>query len=274
MNEFLGFGVAGNFANHLQQAGEFKDFANMQTEEANAPVGIFPFYIPNSGTILGRYCFNNQNIILPPNPDFNVQAEPEVALECDLEYKDGKVTKITPKYFMAFNDTSVRNDKNAKKLSQKKNFSEGSKAMGQKIPIDTFSTGGICDNYSLASFIIIDEKVQDYGESSELIGYSYFYEKLIEWIKNKLNTQEEFSVLENMQEVLKEAKYPKKALIAVGATRYTHLAETRFLKKGDTICIVVYNHKKYTLDEIKDIITQKCITSDIQEISLVRQVVK
>lgn len=274
MREYLGFGVAGNFANHLEQAGESNDFANVEAEEEDAPKGIFPFYIPRSVSSLGRYCVNNNAIILPNDDSFCVQAEPEVALECDLEYQDGKVTAVLPKFFMAFNDASVRNDKNATKLSQKKNFSEGSKAMGTKIPIDRFSSGGICDNYSIASFLIFDNKVQEYGENSELIGYSYFYEKLIEWIKNKLNTQKDYSVLENLSAILKEASYPIKTIIAIGATRYTELAEKRFLRRGDVVVIVVFNHKKYSLEEIKAIASKECIPSDLEDISVVRQEVR
>ncbi|PAF45227.1 DUF5718 family protein [Helicobacter sp. 11S02596-1] len=271
MKEYLGFGVAGNFANHLEQAGESSDFADIIGEEKDAPKGIFPFYIPSSATPLGRYCINNHAIVLPKDSTFNVQAEPEVGLECELKYEDGKVTQVIPRYFMAFNDASVRNDKNATKLSQKKNFSEGSKAMGKKIPIDSFAPGGICDDYSIASFLICDNEVHMYGENSELTGYSYFYQKLIDWIKSKLNTQKEFSVLEDLGAVLKEANYPTKIIIAIGATRYTHFAEKRFLKKGDVIAIVVYNHKTYTLQNIKEIISNACIPSDLKDISIIRQ---
>lgn len=274
MKEYAWFGVAGNFANHLEQAGESNDFADIIGDEKDAPKGIFPFYVPHSATHLGRYCINNETIILPQNDSFNVQAEPEVALECDLKYKDGKVLEVIPNYFMAFNDASVRNDKSAKKLSQKKNFSEGSKALGEKIPIDRFAPGGICDDYSIASFLIYDQKTELYGENSELTGYSYFYQKLIDWIKNKLNTQKEHVVLEDLSEILKESNYPSKIIIAIGATRYTHLAETRFLKKGDVVAIVVYNHKTYTLEKIKEIVSLKSIPKDLKDISIVKQEVR
>ncbi|PAF51245.1 DUF5718 family protein [Helicobacter sp. 13S00477-4] len=274
MKEYLGFGVAGNFANHLEQAGESNDFSDIVADEDGAPKGIFPFYIPQSATPLGRYCINNQAIILPEDPSFNVQAEPEVALECELLYQDQKVIEVIPKFFMAFNDASVRNDKNAKKLSQKKNFSPGSKAMGKKIPIDCFAHGGICDDYSLASFLMFDDKIELYGECSELVSYSYFYQKLIDWIKNKLNTQKEFSVLEDLSEILKQSNYPSKIIIAIGATRYTHLAETRFLKRGDKIAIVVFNHKEYTIEEIKSLVHKKCIPTELKDISIICQEVK
>ncbi len=38
----IGLGVAGNFAHHLEQAGELEDFKNVVTCEPDAPKGIFP----------------------------------------------------------------------------------------------------------------------------------------------------------------------------------------------------------------------------------------
>ena len=39
----IGFGVAGNFAGHLEQAGEAADFTQVKTENAIQPKAIFPF---------------------------------------------------------------------------------------------------------------------------------------------------------------------------------------------------------------------------------------
>ena len=43
----IGFGVAGNFAGHLEQAGEATDFLNVKVENAIQPKALFPFYIPS-----------------------------------------------------------------------------------------------------------------------------------------------------------------------------------------------------------------------------------
>ena len=43
MRGWFGFGVAGNFAGHLEQAGEAVDFVNVASE-GSAPKGIFPWY--------------------------------------------------------------------------------------------------------------------------------------------------------------------------------------------------------------------------------------
>lgn len=45
--DFIGFGVAGNFTGHLEQAGEAADFVAVKTEEAIQPKAIFPFYVPS-----------------------------------------------------------------------------------------------------------------------------------------------------------------------------------------------------------------------------------
>lgn len=46
LKKMIGLGVAGNFAGHLEQAGEDADFVNVITASANAPKGIFPTYVP------------------------------------------------------------------------------------------------------------------------------------------------------------------------------------------------------------------------------------
>lgn len=270
--EVLCLGIAGNFANHLEQAGEAGDFANIISDEKDAPKGIFPFYIPQSRTNLGRYCIDNDKLILPQDSSLNVQAEPELGLECEIIYdKNHKIASIKAMSFFAFNDASVRNDATAKKISQKKNFSLGSKGMGAKIAIDTFGEGGICDDYSLTSFLIVGGNAHQYGNNTKLSNYSYFYQKLLDWITKKLNTQEDYAVLENLSEVIKEANFPKKLIIAIGSTSYTPLGEDRYLKEGDEIAIITYNHTKHTNEDIKNLI--KNGAKHIDSASVVRQAV-
>lgn len=48
----IGLGVAGNFAGHLEQAGEARDFVAVAVKEAIAPKAIFPFpssFLPPPG---------------------------------------------------------------------------------------------------------------------------------------------------------------------------------------------------------------------------------
>ena len=55
LKDYLGFAVAGNFANHLGEAGEADEFAVIKTEEKDAPKGMFPFYIKGHDSFLGTY---------------------------------------------------------------------------------------------------------------------------------------------------------------------------------------------------------------------------
>ena len=256
----ISFGLAGNFANHLEQAGEAKDFANIVCDDANAPKGVFPFYVPNSATV-GRDCFNDKAIILPQDSTKRIQAEPEVALECEIIYEDidssvqRLVKAVVPKFFMACNDASVRNDCYATKISQKKNFSLGSKGLGTKISIDTFTKSGICQRYSIASFISHKgTEFVPYGECSALHSYSYFYSKLTEWIACKLNTQKDFGVLEDLPQILVQAGYPRQALISIGATRYMPRYEQYFLQVGDELAIVVFDHTRFSATQVRELV--------------------
>ncbi|WP_233712825.1 MULTISPECIES: DUF5718 family protein [unclassified Helicobacter] len=283
LEQMIGFGLVGNFANHLEQAGEACDFANIEGDEACAPKGLFPFFVPNHSGHLGRFCFDDSAIILPADKSLSIQAEPEIALHCELLYHEvagqKQVQKVLPKAFCAFNDTSVRNDKNATKLSQKKNFSAGSKGMGDRwIPIDSFDCGGVCDDYTLASFIVQNGAVEAgaveaYGEASRLTGYSYFYTKLIEWMARKLNTQQDIGVLENLAKMLQIAQYPSEAIFSIGATRYMPKYEHGYLKEGDRVIIITYNHHQYTQQDIIDAIKDENL-KDIKNASIVDQIVR
>jgi hypothetical protein len=248
--EYVGFGVAGNFALHLEQAGESADFKEVITDDPNGPKGMFPFYIPNRSDFLGIYPLSYDALILPTTP-CNVQIEPEVALICDLTYDMlGNLTQIIPKFFGAYNDCSLRIE-GAPKISHKKNWGECSKGLSDTlIPIDKFARGGVMDTYRIASFLRREGMLMRYGEDVALTGYSYFYEKLIEWMTHQINTQTNIGPLEPICDYLKEAEYPKQAIISIGATRYTHFGETNFLQAGDEIIVVVYDNSKYCTNPI------------------------
>jgi hypothetical protein len=257
---FLGLGIAGNFALHLEQAGELEDFKNIITAEEAAPKGMFPFYLPkplapvdqaalHAKDILCVYPLSSSNIKLP-SFDANVQAEPEVGLICDLEYVAGKLSKITPSYFGAYNDCSIR-VAGASKISDKKNWGEYSKGFSNTlIKIDKFEEGGVMDSYSLCSFLRRNGELHAYGEDVELCGYSYFYEKLLDWMLNQINTQEDFGPLEPLEEYIMACGNPKEALISIGATRYTEYGEKTFLQSGDEVVIVVYNRDKIKSQDV------------------------
>ena len=258
--KFLGLGIAGNFALHLAQAGELEEFKDIITADEAAPKGMFPFYLPrpidseealilNAKDILSTYPLSSDNIKLP-SEDLNVQAEPEVGLICDLEYSAGRLSKIIPTYFGAYNDCSIR-IAGASKISDKKNWGENSKGLSNTlIKIDKFEDGGIMDSYSICSFLRRDGELHAYGEDVELNGYSYFYEKLLDWMTDQINVQENFGPLEPLSEYIAACDNPKEAIISIGATRYTEYGETTFLKKDDEVIIALYNRGDFSLQEV------------------------
>ncbi|MCD9548990.1 hypothetical protein GLP21_10130 [Photobacterium carnosum] len=255
-NQCIGFGVAGNFAGHLEQAGEAADFVTVAVQEVTQPKAIFPFYLPNIDSgLLATYPLSSTNIT-PPNDADNLQIEPEVALVCDVIYSidvnDGHqtVSALIPRQFGAYNDCSIRKP-HAKKISEKKNWGANSKGISDHlITIDHFTVGGVLDSYRIASFHCRDGEIHRYGEDSAVIGYSYFHDTLLDWIIERMNHQQDVGPTENIAELLAQSQYPTQAVISIGATRYTPYGETHFLQKGDTSIVVVYDGNRYNAEEI------------------------
>jgi len=263
---YLGLGIAGNFALHLDQAGEAEDFKDIITADEAAPKGMFPFYLPlhveGAKKTLQTYPFSSDTIKLPNDTD-NVQAEPEVAIVCKFTYTDGEVDSITPTHFVAYNDCSIRKE-GAKKISDKKNWGANSKGIGTNlIPIDKYTIGGVKDSYSIVSFLKRDGVVTQYGEDVEINGYSYLYQQLLDWIKNQLNTQKDFGPLEDILSYIKECNYPQDVIISIGATRYTHYGETTFLKEGDEVFIVLYHKENDNLDSVTKCVENGAFKADM-----------
>lgn len=258
------FGIAGNFAQHLEQAGEASDFAGLVRKEG-APKGIFPFYVPGDSSFLGRYPLDNERLKIPKNSQ--VQAEPEIALRLSLKYDENGICDILPLSFMSFNDASIRGVKEPK-ISHKKNFSSSSRGAGNEIAIDKFSSGGICDDFSLASFLRSGGEFLAYGECARLLDYGYFYAELLEWAKITLNSQKDEAVLEHLAAFF--ASKPEQILLALGATRYEPNMENRYFKAGDEVYIIAFNHKKFSLDEISELAKDDKI-SPSDDISVLKQ---
>ena len=270
--DFLGLGIAGNFALHLAQAGELEDFKEIITADEAAPKGMFPFYLPKRVTgakeILNTYPLSSSTIKLP-NENLNIQAEPEVALICDFFYENNKLSKIIPTHFAAYNDCSIR-VAGASKISDKKNWGENSKGVSQNLlEIDNFGDGGIMDNYSICSFLKRAGNIHAYGEDVELKGYSYFYEKLLSWMVEQINTQEDFGPLEHLNNYITACNYPSKAIISIGATRYTSYGEHTFLQEGDEIIIMLYNNKTTNTSSLLEMVEAN--TTLAQDTSILRQ---
>lgn len=244
LKDCIGLGVAGNFAHHLEQAGELKDFENVVTEEPEAPKGIFPFYLPGSDDFLGVYCIGTERLQLPPY-EANAQVEPEIAVLFDIVYDETMaVADLAARKFTTFNDCTIRKE-GAKKISEKKSWGSDSKGIGDKwIEIDHFEEGGVMDSYHLCSFVKRDGVLHAYGVDAPLLGYSYFYEKLKRWLIEKMNKQKDFGPLEDIAMHLKRCGYPKQALISIGATAYAEFGKSHYLQSGDEIYVIAYDANK------------------------------
>ena len=253
LKDYLGFAVAGNFANHLGEAGEADEFSVIKTDEKNAPKGMFPFYIKGHKSFLGTYPICDEIVLTHGREDENLQVEAEVALICDFVYENGKVVDLIPTHFSAFNDCSIRVT-NGEKLSTKKNWGEKTKGISQDIiKIDDFSQKGVLSKYHITSFVKRDGIVHDYGTTSAVKSYCYFFEKLRVWMIDKLNNQEDCGPLEELTQFMTNAKDAKGILIAAGATAYTEFGKDNFLKKGDEIFVFVYSaHALSYLDIMND----------------------
>lgn len=264
------FGVAGNFTGHLEQAGEAKDFKDVITKEKTAPKAIFPTYIPLTKSsqnqtlitpkFLTSFPFDSKKIIYPKGEQ-KIQLEPECAIIFEVEYEKTSssnstqenifVKNLTPLYFGASNDCSIRKE-GATKISQKKNWGASSKGISENlINIDNFTCDGILNKYRIASFMIRDSKVFTYGQDSAVRDYSYIWQKLILWMIEKLNTQQDEGPTENINSYLKEANFPKQILISIGATCYTDFGQKNFLQSGDKSVVILYPQDKYSFEQIK-----------------------
>lgn len=249
LKDYLGFGVAGNFANHLDEAGEGDEFSKISASK-DAPKGLFPFYIPNHDSFLGEFPICDEFI---NHADLeHLQVEAELGMVCDFTYEDGKLKDIVPKYFTAFNDCSDR-IQNGKKLSTKKNWGKSTKGISNEfIEIDTFNSEGILNNYYISSFIKRDGIVYDYGTTSAVNSYSYFFEQLKTWMIEKFNNQEDCGPLEELSPFLKDIEQSKGIFIAAGATAYAEFGKKHFLEKGDEIFIYIYDGHIHAFNDIEN----------------------
>ena len=248
----LGLGIAGNFAGHLEQAGETPDFVKVQTESKTAPKGMFPFYVPHSDTQVGCYPYSDSRITLPADlgAHAHLQAEPEVCVLFDVRYEFGKVIAMQPVAFSAFNDCSIRRP-NARKISDKKNWGADSKGLSQQfLPLDSLQEGATLDDYRIASFLMRDGKVHAYGNDSAIHSYSYFHQQLVDWMIDRLNHQADFGPLENLNQIIHNANFPRQILVSLGATTYTEFGETQALSAGDEYIQFIYSTQNYTPEQI------------------------
>ncbi len=253
LENLIGFGVAGNFAGHLEQAGETPDFVNVQADSANAPKGIFPYYVAGADGQIGEFPLSSTEIRYPENlaENAHLQAEPEVCVLFDVIYESGMVFELKPVAFAAFNDCSIRKP-GAKKISEKKNWGAATKGVSDTfIKLSHFNTGCELDDFRIASFLKRDGEFHAYGKDSSVTTYSYFHDQLYQWMLSKLNQQADFGPLEDLHDIIKHAGSPKQFMISLGATCYTEFGETVFLQPGDEVFIYVYDSSQNSAADIQ-----------------------
>lgn len=245
------FGIAGNFAEHLAQAGESSDFANIHTEDDKAPKGVFPIYIPNDNSFLGTFPLSDNLIQAHFDEPIQVHMEPEICILFDVHYDDKTyISSLTAKAFSAFNDCSIRRP-DAHKISEKKNWGHCCTGVSTHwISVDQFQSGGKLDHYHIASYLERNGELFEYGVDSPVMGYSYFYQQLSQWLVKTFNTQTDFGPLENLRQLVCDLEQPEQLIVSLGATRYTEFGETGFLKPDDKIGIFIYNAKTVTQDDL------------------------
>ena len=239
---WAGFGIAGNFAGHLEQAGEVRDFASLK-QSGEGPKGMFPFHLAIEGNFLAVDPVSNSSLALPAGAQ--VQAEPEVALACALQYGLNNDVKVTPLAFAAFDDASIRHE-GAPKISIKKNWGLGSKGCSPcwiDLP-NGLNTGSVLDAYRIASFLGRDGVWSAYGVDSPVAGYTLYGPALVAWIEQKLSSQIDQGPLEDLPALLLLAGRPEQAVITIGATRYTALGESTYFNPGDSFAVAVYDPGK------------------------------
>lgn len=253
----FGCGVAGNFAGHLEQAGEAADFVRVAPVTPEAPRAVFPWYVPsaNGGTpeFLHVYPLASDTVTLPSGDALNLQIEPEAAMVADVVYDgDGRVRSLVPRYLGAFNDCSIRRE-GAVKISHKKNWGPASKGLATRLfAIDDLDVPGSTEHLRLASFLRRDGETFEYGIDSPVREYSYYGTRLIDWIVDRLREQTDSpdTPIENVGAYLDACGRPSCVVIGLGATRYTAVGESTYLRIGDESVVVLYDEREHSPDDV------------------------
>lgn len=271
-HDWVGLGIAGNQAEHLDQAGEAGDFLQVDAPD-NAPKGIFPWYIPQNPGFLGVSPLSHDT--LTHNGELRLQPEPEIALVLKLNYSSDSshlLKSVSTLGFSVFNDCSRREQE--PKISIKKNWGPASQGMSdQVLAIDDFSTpGGNIDHYRLTCHMERDGELLVYGKDTAVSDYCYFNATLEDWITEQINNQNDHGPLENIRELISPCS-PQYAVVGIGATCYTEFgnSDERFLKTGDTIHITAYNASYHSAETIKRCILENTIPSGDSTILHLRQ---
>jgi replicative DNA helicase len=218
------------------------------------PSGLVPIYSPIENKI-GRafelFPFSYSKITIPVGYD-SISVEPEILLDCDVKYYNGKISYVIPKRFTASNNPTIPKF-SISKISQKKNWGQNSKGIAKRwIDIDIFESGGILSQYQIVSFVKKkDEFLQQYSIDISGEDYPYMYQKLIDWLIVKIKEQEEILNMENIFDIMKESQYPNRMLLSLGSVPVLQEVEHISLEEDDEVFIVLYDKRFYRPNSIK-----------------------
>ncbi len=257
----FGMGVAGNFAGHLEQAGEAADFVNVDAA-ASLPKGIFPWYVPGGDTFLSAYPLSSDLLAVPdPQGDhpLKIQIEPEMCLACDIDRDaSGVIRGLNPRWIAAFDDCSLRRP-GAARISEKKNWGAGSKGLASHgFPISNLDRSGPAQSLRLACFVCRGGTARAYGVDSAIPSYTLFGDELLSWLVERLQHQRAApdTPLEDVGALLAACPDATGVLIGVGASRYTPHGETTFVEEGDEAVVVLYDATVHSPDKVEDAIAR------------------
>ena len=255
----FGLGVAGNFAGHLEQAGEAVDFVNVAAA-ATQPKGIFPWHAPGSGTFLAGFPISSELLAIPPDLDESVriQVEPELGVLLDVERDAaGTIRGLRPRWVAAFDDCSLRRP-NAAKISHKKHWGAGSKGLASRVfCVDELSRAGALETFRLACFLRRGDETHAYGVDSAIATYTLFGDSLLDWLVDRLAHQRgaDDTPLEDVGALIDPNV--RQLLVGVGASRYEPYGESTFVQPGDEAVVVVYNSRAHEPEQVADMIAER-----------------
>lgn len=258
------FGVAGNFTEHLEQAGE-ADFFKDDFFDKNSPKAIFPTYFPKSSSVIPRFLnifpFSSKIISFPPE-EKKIQIESECAVVFDLIWKNGFISDMKSVCFSASNDCSIRKAGGVK-ISQKKNWGENSKGFSEKvIALPSFDENSLLSDYRIKSYLFRNGKAYEYGEDSPVREYSCVFKNLTYWLIEKFNTQKDEGVTENLLSYMNSIGKPERIMVSLGSTRYTEYGNENYLQKSDEALVILYPESRYTKEKIASLIKNRDFSCD------------
>lgn len=249
----FGFGVAGNFAGHLEQAGEAGDFVNVDAG-GSMPKGIFPWYAPGTDTFLAPFPLSSDTLAVPEPGDapLRIQVEPELGVLCDVQRDDaGRVAALLPRWVAAFDDCSMRRP-GARRISEKKHWGADSKGLAASgFAVTDLDPGGALAALRLACFLRRDGETHAYGVDSPLSSYTLVGAPLLQWLVDRLRSQRgaEGTPLEDVGALL-DASGATQVLVGIGASRYEPYGERTFVEPGDEAIVVVYDADGHSGDDV------------------------